>query len=367
MVQRYRVAVIGDTNRGNYGHAVDTAWLTIEQTKIVAVADPNKGGLASASRRLKVSRTFSDYRKMIDEAKPEIVAICPRWVDQHHDMAVYALERGCHVYMEKPFCRTPAEADEMVAACEKTKTKLAVAHPTGYSPKLAVIKDLIASGKIGRVLEYRGRGKEDSRGGGLDLWVLGSHVMEMIHSLGGCPEWCFARVETNGKPVTKADVIEGPEGMGKLAGDHVQAMYRMPDGSTAYFGSRKNAAGRPSRYALQIFGSKGVIELLEGVIPSVKYLGDSSWSPGQSGAKWQDVSSAGIGVKEPLTGARYKDRHALAIEDFLDAIKKDREPLCGAYRMREVTEMISAVFESHRVGKPVTLPLETRGNPLGLL
>ena len=118
-------------------------------------------------------------------------------------MAIYALQRGSHVYMEKPFCRTLAEADEIVAASEKTKTKLAIAHPTRYSPKLNTIKEIIASGKIGKVLEYRGRGKEDSRGGGLDLWVLGSHVMDMIHAIGGRPKWCQARVNAGGKPVTK--------------------------------------------------------------------------------------------------------------------------------------------------------------------
>jgi len=120
MTKTYRVAVIGSTNRGNYGHAVDTAWLAVPQTKIVAVADDNKGGMAAAARRLKVNRAYLDYRKRLDETKPDIVAVCPRWIDQHRDMAIYALERGSHVYMEKPFCRTLAEADEIVAASEKT-------------------------------------------------------------------------------------------------------------------------------------------------------------------------------------------------------------------------------------------------------
>ena len=367
MPKHYRVVVIGHTNRGNYGHAVDTAWLSISQTDIVAVADANKGGMVTAARRLKVDRAYLDYRKMLDETKPDIVAICPRWVDQHRDMAVYALERGSHVYMEKPFCRTLAEADEIVAACEKSHTKLAVALPTRYSPKLNTIKELIASGKIGKVLEYRGRGKEDSRGGGLDLWVLGTHVMDMIHAIGGRPNWCYAKVKADGKSVTKQDVIDGVEGIGPLAGDHVQAMYGMPDRATAYFGSKKDRAGRPSRYGLQIFGSRGIIELLEGVVPSVKYLPDTSWSPGRSGAQWHNVSSAGIGKPEPLTGEKYKARHALAILDLIDAIEKNRQPLCGVYTVRETTEMIAAVFESHRLSKPVTFPLENRENPLTLL
>ena len=363
----YRVAVIGRTGRGNYGHATDTAWLSVPNTRVVAVADDDKAGLAAAAKRLKVDRTYSDYRKMLDEVKPDIVTIAQRWIDQHRDMAVAAAERGIHIYMEKPFCRSLQEADEIVAACDKARVKFALAHPTRYSPKLQTIRKLIDDGAIGTVLEYRARGKEDRRGGGEDLWVLGTHALDMIRALGGKPNWCLSRVTQQGKPITKRDVIDGAEGIGPLAGDAVEAMFRMPDGSNAYFSSHRNAFGRPSRYGLQIRGSAGIIELLEGPMPSVKYLGDPGWSPGRSGKNWQDVSSAGIGQPEPLTDGKFRARHHLAIEDLLDAIENDRQPLDGVEVARDVTEMILAVFESHRLGKPVPLPLEERRHPLTLL
>ena len=367
MPRKFRIGVIGRTGKGNYGHALDTAWQEIPNAEIAAVADDNKGGLLAAGRKLKVNRTFSDYREMLDKIKPDVAAICPRWVDQHRDMAVAAAERGIHVYMEKPLCRTLEEADEIVAACERTHVKLAIAHPTHYSPKLQTIKKLIAEGKIGTVLEYRARGKEDSRGGGLDLWALGTHVLDMIRVLGGHPKSCFATVTQNGKPVGKQDVFEGAEGIGPLAGDALHARFGMPDGSTAYFASQKNMRGNPSRYGLQIFGSKGVIEVIEGVLPPVKFLPDPSWSPGRSGVKWQDVSSAGVGKPEPLQGKQYTARHYLAIVDFLKAIQDDRQPLDGMYEARGVVEMIAAVFESHRQGGPVPLPLKNRKNPLTML
>jgi predicted dehydrogenase len=367
MPKTYRVAVAGSTGRGNYGHGLDTAWQAVSQTQIVAVSDDNDAGRAAAAKRLKVEKAYADFRKMLDEAKPDILAICPRWVDQHAGMALAAAERGVHVYMEKPLCRTVAEADAIAAACEKTKVKLTVAHPTRYSPMIDTIKKLIAEGQLGTVLEYRGRGKEDRRGGGEDLWVLGTHIMDMIRAIGGAPKWCYARVTSNGTPITKADVIDGAEGIGPLAGDGVEAMFGMPDGSTAYFSSHRNAAGRPSRYGLQVHGSKGVLELLEGTLPSVKVLLDSGWSPGQSGKAWQPVSSAGVGKPEPLTGPQYRARHTLAILDFLDAIETNRQPKCGVLEARGITEMIAACFESARVGDRVELPLKTRENPLALM
>ncbi len=360
----YRIGVIGRTGKGGYGHALDTAWSAVPRTRVVAVADDNKSGLGATARKLRVNKAYPDYRKLLDEAKPDIVAICPRWVDQHAEMVLAAAERGIHVYMEKPFCRTLEEADAIIRVCEKTHAKVQVAHPTRFSPMIDTIRSLIADGAIGTLLEFRGRGKEDSRGGGEDLWVLGAHIMDMIRAIGGDPRSCYATVSWQGHPVTKKDVFEGPEGLGPLAGDAVHAVYGMRDGVTTYFSSVRNQAGNPRRYGLQIFGSRGVMELIEGTLPSVQFLGDASWSPGRSGAKWQRVSSAGIGKPEPLKGPQYSARHTLGILDLIEAIEKGREPKCGMHEATGVVEMIAACFESHRVGKPVSLPLQTRVNPL---
>lgn len=364
MPEPYRVAVFGSTKRGNYGHGVDTAWSRIESTKVVAVADPDEAGRRAAAKRLGVERTFADVESMLDATKPDILSVCPRWIDQHHAAILAAVRRGVHVYTEKPFVRTLAEAGEIVDACERTHTKVGIAHPTRYSPRLDTVRRLIADGSLGDVLEFRGRGKEDRRGGCEDLWVLGSHVFDMVLALAGRPTWCFARLTKDGRPVTASDVFEGNEGLGPMAGNGVDAQFGLADGSTFYFASHVDRAGNPTRYGLRVLGSKGELELLEGVLPSVQFLGDSSWSPGRTGASWKPVSSAGIDQPEPLEGSRYTARHTLAIENLLSTIGTDREPKCSAHVGRDIVEMTMAVFESHRVGGPVTLPLELRDHPL---
>lgn len=364
MAARYRIAIIGHTGRGNYGHDVDRVWLEIPDCEIVAVADPDEAGRQQAQQRLKVSQAYADYVKMLDESKPQIVSICPRHLDQHRDMVVAAAERGIHIYMEKPFCRTLAEADQMIAACEKHDVKLAIAHQTRYSPKLQIVKNMINDGLLGDLLELRGRGKEGGRGGGEDLWVLGSHVMNLIHYFGGEPHWCFAQVTQQGRPIAKADIKTANEGIGLLAGDAVSAMYGLDDGVTAYFGSKRGAAG--GRFGLQICGSKGIVEFLTGHLPAVSFLADPTWSPGRSGKTWVPVSSAGPGKPEPLKDGGLLGGNILACRDLLAAIENDRQPECSMYEARTTIEMISAVFESQRVGRPVTLPLQTRESPLSL-
>lgn len=361
----YRIGVIGHTGKGNYGHGIDTVWLEMENCEVVAVADADPKGLAAAVQRVKAPKGYEDYRKMLDEARPDIVAIGPRWIDQHRDMVLAAAERGAHIYMEKPFCRTLAEADQIIHACEKHDVKLALAHQTRYSPKLQTIRDMIDDGKIGRVLELRGRGKEDARGGGEDLWVLGSHVMNLIHYFGGEPKWCFASVLAGDKPITKEDVKPGNEGIGPLAGDTVNAMYGLDDSVTAYFGSQRGAAaGGGSRFGLQICGSEGVIEILTGYLPPAYYLPDPMWSPGRSGKRWLPISSAGVNEPEPLGPDSLHAGNVAAVRDLIAAIEEDRYPECNVFEGRTTIEMIAAVFESQRQGAPVKLPLENRENPL---
>ncbi|MCA9246586.1 MAG: Gfo/Idh/MocA family oxidoreductase, partial [Planctomycetales bacterium] len=341
MPKQYRAAVIGRSGHGDYGHHLDEAFDGFENIELVAVADDNKMGLAAMAKKHNLSKAYADYRQMLDETKPDIVAICARWIDQHRDMAVAAAERGIHIYMEKPFCRDLAEADEIIAACERTHAKLAIAHPTRYSPKVAAVKRLIEDGRFGKVLEYRGRGKEDRRGGGEDLWVLGTHVMDMIRTVGGHPLWCFANVTEGGELVGKEHVRDGAEGIGPLAGDALHATYGMPGGAMAYFSSVRDTAGNPTRFGLQIYCSHGIIEILEGTMGPTVCLRDRSWSPQRSGKEWQEITSAGFDTPEPLSEPRYFTRHGLAIEDLLSAIEGNREPQGGMYEARGATEMIA--------------------------
>lgn len=367
MAATYKVAVIGHTGRGDYGHGIDTVWRDLPQCKVVAVADADEKGLAEAVKRLGGVKGYGDYRAMLDEQKPDIVAVCPRWLDQHRQMVVACAERGAHMYMEKPLCRTLDEADAMVEACRAKNVKVAIAFQTRYSPRLRAVWELIHEGALGRILELRGRGKEDARGGGEDLWVLGSHIMNLMHHFGGEPTWCFAHVTEGGEPVAKKHVKEGREGIGPLAGDVVAATYALSNGATGYFNSHRNAAQGGNRFGLRIYGERGVIEILTGYLPAVHYLPDPLWSPGRSGTAWTPVSSAGVGKPEPLKDGAAHAGNLLACRDLIAAIEQDRQPEASIYEGRTTVEMIAGVFESHRVGAAVAFPLKNRGNPLAAL
>lgn len=367
---RLRVAVIGHTGRGNYGHGLDTMWLKVPEVELVAVADADAKGLAVAQQKLKLEKGFSDYREMLAQTKPDIVAIGPRHPDQHRDMVLAAIAAGARgIYVEKPFCRTPAEADEIVAACEAKKVKLSVAHRNRFHPVLPVVAQLIKEGLIGQVLEMRCRGKEDARGGALDLWVLGSHELNLACYFGGKPLSCSATLMQQGKPVTKADVHEGDEGIGLLAGNEVHARYEMESGVPVFFDSVQNAGLREVSFGLQIIGNKGIVDFRIDAEPLVQVLSGSPFKPHPEPRVWQPITTAGVGKPEPIAGLGAQVAgHLTAAQDLLAALREERQPLCSAYEARTTVEMICAVFESHRLnGQRISWPLAVRDNALGRL
>ncbi len=365
--RKYKVAVIGRTGKGSYGHGLDVVWNEIDQAEVVAVADDDAKGRAAAARRLKAPRAYADYHEMLDKERPQIVSVAARWLDCHRDMVVACAEFGCHVFLEKAMCQTLEQADEMIAALEKRNLKLAIAHQTRYSPSLRHVQRVIADGVLGDIVELRGRGKEDRRGGGEDLMVLGTHVMDLMRLFAGDPQWCFARVSDGGRPVTKSQVRDGAEGIGPLAGDEIHATYRFGGTTMGYFSTHRARHGAAKRFGLQLFGTKGILTMTTGALPEIWFVEDPSWQPGRSEARWKRITSAGIDKPETLNDRGHALGNRLIALDLIRAIETDTQPKGGMYDGRAALEMILAVYESHRLGAPVDLPLENRDHPLRLL
>ena len=364
---KVRVAIIGHTGAGNYGHGIDSMWLSVPECEVVAVADADEKGLAAELKKLKISKGYADYRAMLAETKPDIVAIGPRVLGEHHAMAMAAIEAGAKgIYMEKPFCRTLIEADEIVAACEKHGTKLAIAHRNRYHPVMPVVKRLVADGAIGRLLEYRARGKEDQRGGSQDLWVLGGHLFNLITFFGGPPKAVSATVLLNGKPITKADLKEGDEGVGPLAGNEVHARFELESGIPAFFDSVEKAGVKATGFGIQLIGTEGVIDLRTDIEPAAQILKGSPFLPTKEARAWTPITSAGIGQPEPTVDIKTMVMGGgIPARDLMASIKENRDPLCSAKDGRVTIEMVMGVFESHRLGgQRVELPLKSREHPL---
>ena len=367
---KLRVGIVGHTGRGNFGHGLDVVWNRIESTAIVGVADADEKGLAKQLKKLGLDKTagFQDYNEMLSSVRPEFVAVCPRHVDQHHAMIMAAINSGAKgIYVEKPFVRTPREADEVVEACQQHNVKLAVAHRNRYHPVLKTIESIIADNKIGRLLEIRGRGKGDHRGGVEDLWVLGSHVLNLACYFGGNPRTCSAVIMQNGRRATDDDIRAGREGIGKQAGNELHARFVAQNGLVTTFDSIANEETGNHSFALRLIGSKGMINIQCDSNPLAHIrLGNPFQADGVA-KSWTPISSAGIGGKEPVKDLHQRVySHEIPVQQLIDSVKNNTTPLCNEREAAMTVEMICAVMQSHQQGsRAVAFPLPNRDHPFG--
>lgn len=360
---RWRVAVIGHTGRGNFGHGLHTLWLGLPETEIVAIADPEEAGRAAAQAAVGMPPAFADYRDMLAQIRPEIVVVAPRHLDQHRDMCVAAAESGARgIYCEKPFCRTPAEADDIVDACVRHHTRLALAHRNRYHPAIQIARQAVADGVLGQLLEIRGRGREDQRGGVQDLWVLGTHVLDLVRCFGGEALACSAVLQQDHRPATRIDIRSGDEGVGPVCGNELHARYELASGIPAYFDSIRDRVDPAANFGLQLVGTQGLIQIRIDAEPLAHLVPGNPFLPTDQPRPWIPITSAGIGEPEPVADMKVQiEQHRYAARDLLAAIDEQRPPLSSELDGRAIVDMTHAALASHvQNGARITLPLADR-------
>ena len=245
MKTTYRAGVIGRTGRGDYGHGLDVAFQIppdsiegLSDVQIVSIADSDPDGLRATGERIGVEKRYLDYHEMLEKENLDLVSVGPRWIDCHAEMVIACANAGVKgILCEKPFARTLAEADAMMEACDRNGVRIAVAHRRACAHEQHA-KKLVDEGVIGEIQVLRGHGKADRRAGAMDLMVLGTHMLDSMRYFAGADvAWAHGHVTQDGKEVTPADIREGDEGVGLLAGNGLEAYYVFENGITAHYES----------------------------------------------------------------------------------------------------------------------------------
>jgi predicted dehydrogenase len=357
--RRWTAAVIGHTGRGDYGHGLDVAFKGVPGIEIVAVADPDAAGRAKAAERIGAPRQYADFRVMLEKEKPNLVSIAPRWTDDHHAMAMAALAVGAHLLTEKPFMQTLRQADEVLATADRAGKKIAVAHQMRLAPPIARLKRAIDEGAIGDLLQMDAWGKQDSRAGGEDMLVLGTHLFDLMRLFAGDARWCTARVLQGGRDITLSDAHPAGEGIGPIAGDEIVAQFGFDRGVNATFTSRGKQREAVGHWGIEFTGSKGSARILADMLPRVFVIKRNAWSDAGRSELWQPLASPeGAEAKDAESGNRR------VVNDWLDAIDRNREPACSGRNATKAMEMVMAVYRAGLDATRVRLPLKERGHPL---
>ncbi len=121
-----------------------------EKFKIVAVADPDTARCQEAATEFGC-QTYPNFSGLVNDAQVDLVVVAtPNQL--HPPNTIEAMRMGKDVVCEKPMAATVAEADEMITVAKKTGKTLAIFQNRRYSADFLKIREVIGSGKLGRIV-----------------------------------------------------------------------------------------------------------------------------------------------------------------------------------------------------------------------
>lgn len=372
----WRVAVADNhRSQGKGSHGTEFAFAGLPGVQIVAVADLDVPSRQKLQQQTQAANSYADWQQMIDREKPDVLCVSSRLPSAHKDVILGAIQSGCHIYCEKPFAVNLHDTDQMIEAADAAGVKLAVAHMARYSAAFYHARAMIQAGEIGQPLSVICRGKEDDRGGGEDMMVLGTHLLDLACFFFGKPQWVMGRVRCDGRDMNKADAHEATEPMGLVAGDQVIASFGFAEGVDGHFQSRRGLADDTEpRMSITIVGSKARLFFRYDSQRQLRMV--HSDRPLEEGGTFEAVDVkplSDIQDAQPIESivmgdaARYlyfAKANRYAAVDLLDAIVQDRHPLASGRSARWALELIHGVYASHLSGKWLSLPLTERDHPL---
>lgn len=143
-----KIGVVGAGHAANKGHL--PVLIKIADTEVVAICDEDEQKANKASQDFKIPGVYNSFIEMLEKEKLDVVDIVTS-PDTHADLAIQAMEHGCHCLMEKPLAANTADADRAVNKAEETGLGLYVTHNWSFFPAMRRAKAMVASGTVGEI------------------------------------------------------------------------------------------------------------------------------------------------------------------------------------------------------------------------
>lgn len=143
-----RIAVIG---AGYWGPNLIRNVHDSKKCELVAVCDINEDNLNRVGDQYKDFKLVRDFTKLVEPNKVIDAVVIATPVETHFGMVQYFLNKGIHVFAEKPLTRTSKETKELTELAKKKKLILMTGHVFMYHPNINKIRSIIAAGELGEV------------------------------------------------------------------------------------------------------------------------------------------------------------------------------------------------------------------------
>ena len=274
-----------------------------------------------------VQHVYTDFRQAIENEQPDVVAfITPPSIRSQVILPILKY-RPKALIIEKPMAFSLEEAEKMVAAADEAGTCFVISHQCRYSQEMIQLRDLIQSGRLGKLEKIIVNCR-------LDLLDQGTHILDLVEMMlpGREPQWVMAQIDGRGSS-------------GNLTSDHSILQIGYSDGIVGFASIGKRSPVLPEnpdntslQFQVSAIGSDGYGEatLAHGL--------DAFFAEGES----EQSRFPGFDVNANMTQSLYEE-----VADVLEG-KKDKHQ-ASAHGALHVQRILNAAYESSVQGRAISI------------
>jgi len=323
--------------------------------RLVALCDADEERLNKTNESFKV-KAYKNYTDMLNDSEVEVINVCtPSYL--HVDMAIPAVKAGKHVIVEKPVDISVKKINMLIEEGKKAGVKMGAIFQSRTTPLNKRIKATIDNGRLGKVIGVHGllpwfreqsyyqgphgswKGTWDKDGGG-SLMNQGVHTVDLLQWFGGRVKSVFGAYGVFAHDVSAEDktvaILKFENG----------ALGTLMTTTCAYPGISQN---------ILIHGDKGIITKEEDQL--------TSWKIKSEREKEEEIEMLNLyGPQEKRGATTASDPMAVGasghtglIEDIVQCILEDKEPIITIESAKHAVEIVNAIYESGRTGKEIFL------------
>lgn len=293
-------------------------------------------------------KRYTDYKNMVEEMQPELASIATE-SGLHAEIALYCIEKGVNLIIEKPMAMSIEDANKIIDLAEKKNVKVSACHQNRFNVAIQKLRKAVESGRFGKLSHgsihvrwnrnagyyeqapWRGTWEQD--GGalmnqcihGIDLlrWMMGDEIEEIY----GATRQQFH------------DYLE--------AEDVGMAVIKFKNGAIGTIEGTTNVFPKNLEETLYIFGENGTVK-----IGGTSTNNIDVWDFAVETE--EDQENKGL---EEETSNVYGNGHTSLFADVMDAIENDRKPYVDAVAGRNALEVVLSIYKSQKTAAPVKFPL----------
>lgn len=320
--------------------------------EIVALCDLDVSKANELKKKFSLSddvKVYQDYKDMIKKETINLIGIATE-SGKHADIAIHCIKNSINLIIEKPIALSLSDADEIIRLSNEHNVVVSACHQNRFNKSIQKIREAIENNRFGKLFygtahirwnrgkdyytqaPWRGTWEQD--GGALmnqcihniDLlrWMMGNEIDEV-----------FSFTDNLNHPYNETE-------------DFGIALVKFKNGSYGVIEGTTNIYPKNLEETLYLFGENATVKAGGKSVNIIEewLFKDNIDDPDTVKLKYHE---------DPPTV--YGFGHTPLYKDVIDSIEKNKEPYVSAIDGRNALELVLAIYQSSKTGKPVKLPL----------